>query len=384
MASNERLPPFTDVVLDSTAIYQDFHLKQSATRRVLQAANKGWLRVHVPEVVIRETDRHYGDRSSELSDAARKLARSALVTSTRLPFDVDEFSARVASAREDYARTLRTQLTGQGVSIIPVPEVPINALLDRDIRSRRPFDETGRGFRDALVWESVLVVLKEAHPEGRVAFVTANVRDFGGDGSYGLHPDLDSELQDRAASGFVVRFDSIRACTDALDVRDLWQNVDEKSPLGSVKTEISHSIEHVREKLEAAVSEVIDAPLTLDAATQGAIPADLPLKFDLMDPTFRWFNSTYVPDVDSAQELLDGSFELEISTQGTLSVGMLTRPELLRKSNYDYEIIDMTEGGLAEVVIEVPDVWLYFWVEWDPVQNRVTAVEVSDAWHPGL
>lgn len=61
---------------------------------------------------------------------------------------------------------------------------------------KKPFSESGggkvSGYRDCLIWESVVGVAKETSDV--VAFITNNTHDFALDGE--LHPDLASDLED--------------------------------------------------------------------------------------------------------------------------------------------------------------------------------------------
>lgn len=80
-----------------------------------------------------------------------------------------------------------------GNSILPVPSVTQQQLLERALKRRKPFNPRSNGYRDALIWETILEYGRK-HPGERVAFLTTNVKDFCDNGK--LHPDWVQDLRD--------------------------------------------------------------------------------------------------------------------------------------------------------------------------------------------
>jgi hypothetical protein len=95
----------------------------------------------------------------------------------------------VNSCAADYEKRLRERLVQASVQILPLPATDHMAMLNRDLERRRPFRE-GKGYRDALLWESVIALAADTGP--RVALVTENKKDFARDEQ--LHPDLAADL----------------------------------------------------------------------------------------------------------------------------------------------------------------------------------------------
>ena len=79
---------------------------------------------------------------------------------------------------------------------IPTHEdIPQQDLLSRSLSRRQPFKESGRGYRDALIWE---VILRKVVTRDHVTFlVTTNHKDFAKDKDYELHRDLIRDLEDK-------------------------------------------------------------------------------------------------------------------------------------------------------------------------------------------
>ena len=73
-------------------------------------------------------------------------------------------------------------------------DVALQPLVARALARRKPFDAEGRkGFRDAVLWETILAMLAKSSDE--VILVTQNKNDFGDHGK--LAGDLRNDLRDR-------------------------------------------------------------------------------------------------------------------------------------------------------------------------------------------
>jgi len=78
---------------------------------------------------------------------------------------------------------------GAGFTILPYPDVSHRDVTARALARRRPFDSLGHeGYRDALIWESVLAFARTLARE-RVVLVSRNSKDFA-DAAGDLHADL--------------------------------------------------------------------------------------------------------------------------------------------------------------------------------------------------
>jgi hypothetical protein len=149
------------VVLDANAVLLDWRPGES-WRKLERAAEDGAARLCLPAVVVDEVLAHKRNR----------------------------FKPEVARAIEA-VRALAAGEPRAGYAILPYPAVDHRTVVARALARRRPFDAKGRnGYRDALIWETVLE-LARGLSEGRVLLCTRNSKDFG---ERGLHADLRAEV----------------------------------------------------------------------------------------------------------------------------------------------------------------------------------------------
>jgi hypothetical protein len=172
------------VVLDSNAVILDLRPREAAWSELLRAVREERVRVYLPEIVVDELIAHR--------------------PSVHQP-DVANAVAAVRALREARPDRLVERLLGggSGFTILPYPDVPHRDVAARALARRRPFDSLGHdGYRDALIWESVLALARK-RPRERLALVSRNRKDFA-DGEGGLHPDLQQDVAALAGGATLV------------------------------------------------------------------------------------------------------------------------------------------------------------------------------------
>lgn len=193
------------IVLDTNAIHRDPWLTNGPSSDPLTRAADGSCVLILPTVVIEELRR-------QKREAVRKQANEASNS-------VDEISDAGARVEDIAARVVETfewldnsvdasfdnLVARPGVLTASIPEDRTASLVERDLLRRRPFVEVGvqswsTGFRDAVIWETVLEVLGRVPNFERVVFVTAD-KGFLTDDSASLHQDL---LDDLGARGIAL------------------------------------------------------------------------------------------------------------------------------------------------------------------------------------
>jgi hypothetical protein len=159
------------VIVDSTALVADFKFRSVPMSGLIERVRAGKLRLVVPEIVVREAVARYGRFVEEASAEAGKLVGRL----GRLGLDIPVPSLDRVVERNRYEAWLRGQLNDLG-AVVPEPEeTPHLDVVDRALAGRAPFSGDGkRGYRDALIWETVLAVARRAF----VVLLSANSSDF--------------------------------------------------------------------------------------------------------------------------------------------------------------------------------------------------------------
>jgi len=183
------------VILDSTALIGDFHLSTAASKGLLEGARSGIIRLAVPELVLLEVTNKWRERVRQVAGAADAVGKDAQRLGLK---GVKIVGPIVADVVAEYEQELRRKLAAANASILPMPDVPHEALVRKAIERKAPFAERGTGYRDALIWESIKEVLRTDRQES-ITFVSGNKTDFG-NSTTGIRDDLLEELSNDSIS----------------------------------------------------------------------------------------------------------------------------------------------------------------------------------------
>jgi len=190
----------TLIVLDTTETFADLRLEGLDYALLRSYVSGHPVTLLVPQIVVEETINHYKEQLAtaveQVKAGLRAIKRLAPNLTDKLDFhcDLDE---EVAAYRDNLQKKLKS-LHAQQPSY---DAIRMSLLVRRALERRKPFDSKGGGFRDSLLWESVLECLKAQSPDA-IVLVTKNKRDFGEHGKLADH--LTSDLSARGYSHVAV------------------------------------------------------------------------------------------------------------------------------------------------------------------------------------
>lgn len=260
--------------LDSTELSLDSSLKSAKWDSLRRAIADGQLVLAVSEVTIGEVSRRVAERGEKFNelqrDHRRQLGAHLRELGVYEPVDVSNFEAE-----------FRARLAESGVLVLDFPVVSHAALVVRELAGERPFKRNGSGYRDALIWMTLVEwAEQDAFEHAEIYFVSANRSDFA-DSSGALHTDLRKDLAPGAKVTLVER---LQPGVDAVRPPIDWLGVDE--PIA------------VTRATAAALAE-IDSYLRFPAD-------DLPIEEPYVDmpPFDRGFITSLTLDRDSAEATL--------------------------------------------------------------------------------
>ncbi|MDF3284648.1 PIN domain-containing protein [Gordonia sp. N1V] len=271
------VPKRSVIVVDTNVLWSnDKELRSTVTwKTLLEIARYNVNRaVVIPEIVVRELARHERNRvrrllragANEWSDALQKLRSAGFRFADDLPAPA-EIRAHPVLTIEELADELRAELASSGVFVSEIPSVDHSELVWWSLREHPPFDQSDKGYRDALIWHSVQEVALTMLEGTVVVFVTAD-NDCRRSGSDELHALLAEELLKVGANtvtlsrtlGDAVRFTS----TSVQPV--LHEGGDEALALSAESLE-----EIIRRRVEQLCSELEGVSLESNTAVLGSL-----------------------------------------------------------------------------------------------------------------
>jgi PIN domain len=150
----------------------------------------------IPQLVMDEAINNFKEAITKIQSALKSQSREfQLWTGEELlpPGTNDKVQKTIAKYEQD----LKDTLLQAGTIIRSYPATSHEQLVTKCLSRKRPFSEDGKeGYRDALIWESILEILVESAPE-KVAFITNNSNDFFEKNKQALHHHMIEDLLQR-------------------------------------------------------------------------------------------------------------------------------------------------------------------------------------------
>ncbi len=223
------------VIFDATVFCADFQMNGNAFRVFLGGHKRVGLAPAIPQSIIDEVTNRYNEECAGIAAKAEKLnreSRRVLGKYIAQPFS-EEILRLMGNA---YSSTFLLFLMNNDFDQVPYPEIAHKDLAKRAIQRKRPFRDSGVGYRDALIWAAIRERLaKKPEP---VCFVTANTMDFWA--AKGLHPDLMADLQAKGLSADHVRlFHTLEELNNQLIIPTLQRLDDMKEKIEKGTLEFS-------------------------------------------------------------------------------------------------------------------------------------------------
>ena len=148
------------IYLDTNVFDQAWPQLSKEVKRIIAAARSRGILVYLPEVVLRELNRHWLEdvelgraQFQQAHDQVRRLGLGT-IDPPLLNSDTETNAA--------YVRKVADLLTSTGIKSIPLPSVSCDELLGFAIRQEVAFEDEGKNFQDSLIVLSVVDHMKTA------------------------------------------------------------------------------------------------------------------------------------------------------------------------------------------------------------------------------
>lgn len=342
-------------ILDTNAVFSDRAFRGGVTGRLLALSRRGLITLAVPEVVLLEVARQHRTeilgRIDQLTQLPRKVEEAARV------LELDAWEVWVSSPLvsfdseqiwTSYQTSLRTRLDDARVEVLPIPAVDHKDLLERDLGGRAPFDSSGKGYRDALIWHSILEHLQSTDCE-RIVFIT-NDNDFGVNG---LDASLRSELPPDATELEVMT--SVKQLLDDPMIKQLESKLREQ---------LENPPDPSREELEPDPAWARNASL-VETAVQAAVEGIYHQWVEITTATRTGLGiADEIDDLELEDAYTDSDADFEWNPYEQLDTTLLAQASIDASATFSGTVVKSDAAVLADDDIYVE--------EWDHNTAQVT------------
>ncbi len=181
------------IILDTNVLSKKLTLKDISIRILTEYYQKLNHKLIIPEIVLRETINQVKEKISAMAKANNDRY-TKLIKETGLYVGTAFQDKDIIDNTKEYSDYINSLVLEHNITIYPIPTLSHEQIIERDLNRRKPFDTSGKGYRDTLIWESILGIIK-SHDD-TIAFITSNTKDFYDEEKTSLHPDLIKDLYD--------------------------------------------------------------------------------------------------------------------------------------------------------------------------------------------
>jgi predicted nucleic acid-binding protein len=157
------------VVIDTTVFGQGFHSRSADVRLLRNFLERTGAELYLPAIVIEE--------AANLVRKSMEEANTKLGAVRRLTGDESRYGKlELEGALKIYPESLDALLKSMKAQILPYPSVSHPKLVERALIPNKPFVASGRGYRDTLIWFSILELARNCTTE--ISFISGNTDDW--------------------------------------------------------------------------------------------------------------------------------------------------------------------------------------------------------------
>lgn len=198
------------IILETSVLHEEYAFSKAGTIELLNLTRLAGAKLTIPQIVISEHTKHLNKDRKKLL----KTLKTALSGLRRLPLaEIPDF--QVPNAEPEYEKTIIEIVESKDIEIIPIPNVSHEVLFSRCLDRKRPFgSDKDTGYKDALIWETLLQQLNE-HPDDKILFVT-NDKHYLVKSDAKLHEELFKELSQLGFQNRVSVSRTIKSASDYL------------------------------------------------------------------------------------------------------------------------------------------------------------------------
>lgn len=180
------------IVFDTNVIFQNWYLKGPNFELLEKYLGLLDVKLIVPKIVIAEAKNKY-----------REMVNKTYMTATKefeklkrlLPpsFAIHQSVIELDNVCKEYERAFDERLSELDAEMPDHDDIPHKDLIDRDLARRKPFQPSGKGYRDSLLWE--VIIRKIADPSDITILITSDENDFRESTDRQLHGDLKEDMR---------------------------------------------------------------------------------------------------------------------------------------------------------------------------------------------
>jgi len=161
------------IFIDTNVFYNDWFMRNANFKYLFHYISNDGHSLIISKLVIQEAE---NIRQRELSEALHDI-KCSINKMQKLNANILSYDAEGLGVN-DYDLTLLIQSRADNLEIIGYDDIPHSEVVIRALNNKKPFMEGEKGYRDTLIWLSLIDYIVKNNESEDVIFITQNKSDF--------------------------------------------------------------------------------------------------------------------------------------------------------------------------------------------------------------
>lgn len=352
------------ILIDTNILFDHWQLKNVDFTFLFNFIKNSDSRLLISELVVQENE---NNRSKKLQ-AYKAAILSAVKNINIICEDLVDVDFSPLDKKYTFKEVLEAKLEENFIEYLDFSMISQRETVTRALAHRPPFKDSEKGYRDTLIWLSLLHYLKKNEVEGEVAFISSNSNDFYNSKKTDLKAELIEDVNSLNLKCNIQIFNSL---FHFIDEKVLDDKLLEEDELYEIEDQIQESTIHVLNKWP------IDQ-------LRGSLLERIPQLGELLtikSHEFEIIEGVEDPGILKAKRIKESKVYVGYSYNFRIVALRVTISLEEFKSNYDIlnRLGNYEEIGEAEIEVEVyPRLFFKSSFEYDTRLKRISGLTVSE------
>lgn len=183
-----------DVILDSNIFRSDLPLKSKEIEVLIDYLYKSKSSLLMPKIILEEIRHLYRRQLIDNINKYRSICRNIRGIIFDINTKIETTEIDIEEQVENYINFVKRKFNITNEKIIDYKPEYLNEVVARATQRKKPCGTDGQGFRDTILWLTILDCAKSDN-NWQIVFISSNTEDFANKETSSLHEDLLNDIQ---------------------------------------------------------------------------------------------------------------------------------------------------------------------------------------------
>jgi hypothetical protein len=163
------------IYLDTNIFYKNWYFDNPHFKYLFNFINNEGHTLLISKLVIQEIE---NIRNREIKSTLEDINKCMEFLNKRLLHNVKFDDSAIINQKYDFKELVKKFIDYSNITILDYSDVEQEEVVEKALYLKKPFQEEEKGYRDTMIWLSLLAFVKTNNIEEEVIFISSNKNDF--------------------------------------------------------------------------------------------------------------------------------------------------------------------------------------------------------------